>query len=92
VAGEAFRVVWSTDDWGTKQENDAIDVDDAGFFFDIATVAPGEPASGKPAKSAQKVKNSTAQVSQIVFTLYWPQTGQWEGSNYTIDVLPATQK
>jgi len=64
-------------------------VDDAGFYFDIVTAAP--PLE-KPPKGAQKVKYSPPQVSQIVFTLYWPQAGQWEGSNYTIEVLPATQK
>ena len=26
--------------------------------------------------------------SQILFTLYWPQTGQWEGSNYAVQVMP----
>jgi glucoamylase len=93
VVGEPFRVVWSTDDWNTKHEDDAVGVDDAGWFFDIATVAPGAPASGKAGKgAAQKAKNSLPQISQIVFTFYLPQTGQWEGSNFTVEVLPATQK
>jgi glucoamylase len=96
VAGDQFRVVWSTDNWKTKQESDATGVDEAGWYFDIPTEMAKNASSSGNGAGGGKAKNSSAQVSaqvsQIVFTFYWPQTDKWECIDYTVQVLPASKK
>jgi glucoamylase len=73
VAGDPFQAVWTNDGWKTTQKLDAESVGEAGWFVDM-------PTADMP---------TTGQDSRILFTLYWPQTGQWEGINYTVEVVPA---
>jgi glucoamylase len=77
VAGERFQMVWTPDNWKTTNKLDSVAVDEAGWYADI-------PSEG--------VVGVDGQGPQILFTLYWPQSQRWEGENYAVQVLPATEK
>jgi glucoamylase len=68
---DPFRVVYTTDNWATKNAIDARVVGRPGAFADI----PTSPATNgdQPAK--------------IIFTLFWPGQNRWLGSNVEVAIL-----
>jgi glucoamylase len=69
---DPFRVVYTTDNWATKNAIDARVVGRPGAFADIPTPTTA-PADGQPAK--------------IIFTLFWPGQNRWLGSNVEVAIL-----
>jgi glucoamylase len=67
-----FRVVYTTDNWATKNALDARAVGRPGSFVDIPTTE-GQASGDQPAR--------------IIFTLFWPQENRWLGSNVEIAIL-----
>jgi len=68
---EPFRVIYTLDKWATKAELNATVVGRLGAFVDIVT-------------ASQPTLGTNAATQSIGFTLYWPATDRWLGSNYEV--------